>query len=266
MAPALSIDHVVAGVQDLEGTALHLRELGFLSSPRSELQSVGVANRLMLLAPADSACASFFELMQVTDRAVLHPAMAAMLDAPPAWRWLVLATRDAAASHALLAAQGLAMTAPVHVRREWTVAPGESVWPEFDVTFPAPIELPFNLCRYHNVSLYQRPDWMRHPNGATRLLSVWAISTEPRALAHRMARWFGSTASPAAGSDEVWVVAGRPTQLEIWTAPAFARAHGRVPVPAGYAGLRIQARGPRRLFDLAPWINGLIELREEGGA
>jgi hypothetical protein len=258
----MTIDHVVAHVADLDAAAARMAELGFTLSPRSDLDNVGVANHLVLFEPEDPTCASFFELMMPTRPAAgLHPAMAAVLGGPPAWRWFVLASADAHADHALLAAQGVDMSAPVHVRREWCIAPGESVWPEFDVTFPCGGVLPFNLCQYHDVRLYQRAEWMRHANGARRLQALVAVDDAAQASAERHARWLGSRAVPMGGG--VWRVEGSPTALELWPPGAFAERYAQPTALPGLRGILITARGLARCVPLQPLIEGFIEFVPE---
>lgn len=261
---SMTIDHVVAHVADLDAAAACIAKLGFTLSPRSDLDNVGVANHLVLFEPEDPACASFFELMMPT-RAVpqLHPAMAAVLSGPPAWRWFVLAAGDAMAEQRRLAGLGVAMSPPVHVRREWRLSADESVWPEFDVTFPCSEVLPFNLCHYHDVSLYQRQQWMRHANGASRLLAIVAVDDAPQATAERYARWLGSRASLREGG--VWRVEGSPTALELWPRRSFAEHHAPLQAQPGYRGIRVLASGPRRCVSLQPVLDGFIECVPSAG-
>ena len=253
---------MVAHVADLDAAAARMLDLGFTLSPRSDLANVGVANHLVLLPPSDPACASFFELMMSTVPAhSLHPSMAAVLTGPPAWRWLVLATADAHAAQRRLLAMGVKMGVPTHVRREWRIDADQSVWPEFDVTFPCDEALPFNLCQYHNVALYQRAEWLQHTNGANRLRAVVAVDAQAESTARRCAAWFGAEAMPlGAEGTGAWSVQCTPTSLEVWPPAAFAAHHPGGSVASGYAGIRVSAPGPRRLVWLAPQIEGFIEL------
>ena len=259
----MTIDHVVAHVADLDAAAARMAQLGFTLSPRSDLDNVGVANHLVLFEPEDPACASFFELMMPTrPLAQLHPAMAAVLGGPPAWRWFVLASGDAGEDHRRLAAQGVAMAPPVHVRREWRIGDSASVWPEFDVTFPCSETLPFNLCRYHNVELYQRAAWMRHANGARRLRALIAVDDAAQATAARYAGWLGSRATALDGG--VWRVEGSPTALELWPPRAFAERYAPLAAQPGLRGIRVSVvGGTRRCVPLQPLLDGLVEIVPE---
>jgi Glyoxalase-like domain len=259
---ALNIDHVVAHVKNLQQAAERIRDAGFTLSPRSDLTKVGVANHLVLFEPADPSCVSYFELMMPTaPLTTLHPSMSRVLDGGPAWRWLVLATRNAEASHQALVADGVKMPAPVHVRRQWIISPTESVWPEFDVTFPAEERLPFNLCQYHNVALYQRVEWMQHPNGARQLAAMIAVDPQPEATARQYARWFGSRVQQLPAG--AWRVTGHPTCLEIWPTDALAAHYGITAEKSAYVGIRVRYPGPRRVELLSPIIDGFIEFVDD---
>ncbi len=260
----LGIDHLVAHVRDLDRAAKRIREAGFTLSPRSDLTNVGVANHLILFEPADPSCASYFELMMPTAPLdTLHPSMSRVLTGHSGWRWLVLATKDAAAAHRALVGDAVKMPAPVHVRRQWIISPNESVWPEFDVTFPCDERLPFNLCQYHNVSLYQRAEWMQHQNGARQLKAMIAVDPTPEVTAHLYARWFGSRAQPLPTG--AWRVIGYPTCLEIWPTDALAAHYGVCAGATGYVGIRVSYPGPHRIELLAPVIEGFIEFVDARG-
>ena len=69
------------------------------------------------------------------------------------------------------------------------------VLPEFDVMLPVEAPLTFNCCRYYNVDLYLRPDWLRHENGAIRLCSVIAVARDPAAVAEPFGQLFGDLRS-----------------------------------------------------------------------
>lgn len=239
----LAVDHCVANTQDLEGSAEVLRRLGFVLSPRSDLDGVGVANHLILFEPHTSGCASFFEIMSPTRNASsLHPAMREVLQGPARLSWLVLASGDAKRSYAHVQAHGMHMPAPVRVKREWKID-GQSFWPEFDVTFPSQPDaqiVPFNLCQYHNVHLYHRSSWMQHANGARRLLAALAIVDDPEQSSRVYAQlWDAQSRMIAPG---IWRVSLGQTSLDFLSAPAWKRRYPDHPVRQGLAGLRLQVQ------------------------
>jgi hypothetical protein len=132
--------------------------------------------------------------------------MAKTLSGAEGIKSMVLVTPDIEPAREAIRAAGFAADAPFHVRREWVIAPGESVFPEFDVMLPVDTPLTFNCCRYYNVDLYLRPDWLKHENGATRLRSVIAVADDPAAVAEPLGRLFGDVRS---GPDSVRTSPGK---------------------------------------------------------
>jgi Glyoxalase-like domain len=246
----LALDHCVVSSNDLEADAALLRRLGFTLTPRSDLSAVGVANYLVLFPPKREDVASFMEIMAAQKPlADLHPAMAAVLSQAGLLRWVVLATPDCQASHTALAARGAHLSHPVHVKREWKISAEQSVWPEFDVTFPqsAGLPLPFNTCQYHNVSLYHRPAWLDHANGSVAMLSALAIAHDPQLVAEQYARYWGHVAQQVSAG--CWVVGTGATDLLVFSAQAAARYFAgltematTLDEPARFLGLRLASK------------------------
>jgi hypothetical protein len=240
----LEIDHCVANVTDLDAAAAFVRSAGFTLSPRSDLTAVGVANHLVLFDPPQPNCAAFFELMTTTQPTKLHPAMAQVLQGQARLSWLVMGSSHAQTSYEHLVQHGSAMPAPVHVKREWRLSQQESIWPEFDVTFPVQHPLPFNLCQYHNVELYHRAEWRQHANGARQLVAALAVAAQPEQLAHELARLWDMPAH-ALGAGH-WRVGGAAVGLELLS-PAHYRAMYNAEVPLNadlpaYAGLKLRCK------------------------
>jgi Glyoxalase-like domain len=246
----LALDHCVVASNDLEADAALLRRLGFTLTPRSDLSAVGVANYLVLFAPQREDVASFMEIMAVQKPlADLHPAMAAVLSQAGRLRWVVLATIDCQASHTALAARGAQLPTPVHVKREWKISAEQSVWPEFDVTFPqsAGLPLPFNTCQYHNVSLYHRPSWLDHANGSVAMLSALAIAHDPQLVAEQYSRYWGHVAQQVSAG--CWSVATGASDLLVFGKDSAARYFAGLPEmataldePARFVGLRLASK------------------------
>lgn len=239
--PIQAIDHLLTYVHDLDAAASLFRRMGFTLSPVSHIESMGIANHLVLMQPLSAGIANFIELMAAQDRGKLPPAMAELLSGREAIKSMVLATQDAAAAHAAIAHEGFAAAPPVHVRREWVVGAGESVYPEFDVILPFKAPLTFNCCRYFNVDLYLRPEWLKHPNGAQRLRAVLAVAGEPGRLAAMFGRLFEERAIDT--TDQASVASGGVELVML--SPATARdRHGvedAVPAEgARYLGYEIE--------------------------
>jgi hypothetical protein len=143
------------------------------------------------MTPPTRGFANYIELMTAHDRSRLPPVMARTLSDGEGIKSMVLGAPDIAAASAAIKQAGFATNEPFHVKREWVIGPGESVFPEFDVILPIEAPLVFNCCRYFNVDLYLRPEWLKHENGARRLRSVIAVADNPAAVAQSLGRLFG---------------------------------------------------------------------------
>jgi catechol 2,3-dioxygenase-like lactoylglutathione lyase family enzyme len=238
------IDHLLTYVADLDRAAAAYRRLGFALSPESDIEAMGIVNRLALFRPRQAGTANFIELMAARNRTKLPPVMAGVLSGAEGVKSMVMMTPDAHAAQEELVADGYPFASPVHVRREWVI-PGEgSVWPEFDVLLPIPAPLGFNACQYHTLDLYLRQDWQVHPNTAQHLLCVLAVADDVPATVAWYERLFGARARQQ--RDGGWHVTPGTTDLAIYSQDNFARcfpdAPGFEPLPAGgaaYRGYRI---------------------------
>lgn len=230
--PIDAIDHLLTYVHDLEGAASLFRRMGFTLSSVSHIDSMGISNYLVLMRPVASGFANFIELMAVQDQAKLPAAMTELLSGPQAIKSMVLGAADVNAAHAAIAKQGFSASAPIHVKREWIVGPDESVFPEFDVVLPFPSPLTFNCCRYFNVELYLRPEWLVHANTAKGIRSVLAVAKEPGVLVKRFSAIFGE--APSDDGDVARVACGG-VELVILSPDAARKKYGIDRMPAGEA-------------------------------
>ncbi|WJR80964.1 VOC family protein [Bradyrhizobium sp. NP1] len=202
--PIAEIDHLLTYVRDLDAAASLFRRMGFTLSPISRIEPMGISNHLVLMQPQTAGFANYIELMASHDRTRLPPAMVRTLSGEQGVKSMVLGARDAAAAHGVMTAAGFDAGQPVHVRRQWVIAPGESVFPEFDVILPVETPLAFNACRYYDVGLYLRPAWLSHANTARHLSGVFAIAADP-------ARWRDEFTRLFAGGQD-----GRPSPGQVW--------------------------------------------------
>jgi hypothetical protein len=200
------IDHLLTSVHNLDAAASLFRRMGFTLSPISRIESMGISNHLVLMTPPTPGFANYIELMTAHDPSHLPPPMVRTLSGAEGIKSMVLGASDIAKAQAAIKEVGFAAAAPFHVKREWVIGPGESVFPEFDVILPVEAPLTFNCCRYFNVELYLRPEWLKHENGAKRLRSVIAVAGDPAAVATPLGRIFGGTQG---GPDEMRTSPGR---------------------------------------------------------
>jgi hypothetical protein len=227
--PLADIDHLLTHVADIEQAAATYRSLGFTLTPPSRIEPMGIVNQLVLLTPATEGAASFIELMSAFDRPKLPPAMAGLLSGEERIKSMVMLSRDAGRSHAALTRLGYPFAPPIHVKREWRLSADEAIFPEFDVLLPVEAPLIFNACRYHNVELYLREEWRRHPNTAIGLDAIFAVASDPAGIAGQYARLFGC-AVEVLSLDHVSVAPARTT-LQILTPARFISLFG-FPSPA----------------------------------
>lgn len=242
------LDHLLTYVPDLDQATLAYERLGFQLTPPSDITAMGIVNRLALMQPRTPGSANFIELMSVKDASLLPGPMQSILSGAPGIKSMVMMSRDVPAAHTALTARGYPFAEPAHVRREWAI-PGEpSVWPEFDVLLPIPAPLAFNVCQYHNLELYLRPDWLKHPNGARHVLACLAVSPDPAATGAYFAELFGTQARDDGHGG--LAISPAATELVIYDAQAYAERYGHAPAaqdgPA-FAGYRIAVESLARL-------------------
>lgn len=231
------IDHLLTYVADPAEAAGLFARMGFTLSPVSRIDAMGITNYLVLMQPGHRGSANFVELMGSHDRASLPPPMARTLSGAQGIKSIVLHAPSAVAAHRALVELGFEAAPPTHVRREWVIAPGQSVFPEFDVILPVDAPLVFNACQYHDVDLYLRPEWLSHPNGAIRLSCVFAAADDPAAVAAPLARLFDCPVREQGGS---LLLTPGTVDLAIMT-PDQAAGRFRVPAAGGtrYLGYAI---------------------------
>ncbi len=233
------LDHLLTSVPALDQAAEVFARMGFRLTPISHLEPMGLANRLILMSPSGPGRANYIEIMAPYDRSRLAPAMASVLSGSPGTKSMVFASNDLEAFQQAAATAGFRITPPLHVRREWKI-PGEpSVFPEFDVILPVEAALRFNACRYYDLNLYLRPDWLQHPNGAVRVSTCFVVSDRPESLLP-YAQVFGRAAHSLAGG--AWCFPGGEIDLVALPAQLAQRRFGLAPPPAdpGFLGYEIK--------------------------
>lgn len=261
--PIREIDHLLTHVRDLDAAASTFRRMGFTLSPLSRIEAMGISNHLVLMQQGIPGFANYIELMSAHDRTRLPPPMAKVLSGPEGIKSMVLGTGDAVAAQKAMLKHGFAAAPPIHVKREWRIAPGQSVFPEFDVLMPVEAPLAFNACRYFNVDLYLRPEWLVHANGAQRVASVFAVAADADAVGRRYGDLFEAPTRQSA--DAVRTTPGR-VELEVMSAAAAARRFGlTLPEPreAAYLGYLVEVASLDVLRSCL--VAGKVACRDIGG-
>jgi hypothetical protein len=187
-----ALDHVVINVlRRMDEAADLFAALGFRLTPRGH-HSLGSVNHLMMTA------GPYLELVGLPETG---PQRQDVLDSPFGLNGLVVASRDADATHARLAAAGLAAGPPVAFTRPVTVD-GREETARFR-TVRVPVErFPAGRlyhCEHLTPDLVWRPEWLDHPNGFSGLDALTIESPAPEADAALYASASGAPAEAAGG-------------------------------------------------------------------
>ena len=224
MSGILDIDHLMLGVADPDAAATDFARLGFTVTPLSAMPQIGLANRCVLLTPAQPGRANYLELLDHDQRA--SPFMRALLGGGEGIKSLVLAADDMDAAVARFAACGAPPGAPLHIKRGWTLPDGEVLDLAFTVATPALDAPPVycNLCQHHTLHHYLRPEWRQHENGARSLVAVLVEADEPARVTDWYARLFERPPSVAIETRRVAGARARATGFAVSVADIEATA------------------------------------------
>ncbi len=260
----LCIDHLMTKVDSPREAGDWFERCGFSVTPYSEIDAMGLCNRLVLFDPGRPGLANFVELMGVLPDRPVQPAMNQLLAGPAGPRSMVMVSQDAHATRDELLRRGFA-PGPVHsVQREW-VLPGERLHLAFDVLLPMPAPLPFNVCRYHTLQHYLRPQWLKHPNGARSMAAVLGVVDDVAQAAQFYETLLGAPARDA-GPGHAVVVQG-PAALELLDAAAYARLTGSTVLrQPGLAGYRLRCDDARATAGWFERAGAAPAWREQAGA
>ena len=180
------LDHLIIGVQDLEGARARWARLGFTSTPRGRHVGWATANYCIMFAD------DYLELLGIVDPAAFTNGLDELLaERGEGLLGIALQSSDAAATAAAWQEAGLASAAAGSLMRLL-----ESEDPAVELRFANvmldPADRPgFNIfaCQHLTPEKLRRPAWLRHANGAVRIagLTVMADEVEPlAALAERL--------------------------------------------------------------------------------
>lgn len=180
------LDHLVICVRDLTQAAPDWQKLGFTLTPTG-VHPFGTSNRLAMFAD------NFLELLAVTDAAAVPPAAPGRFSFAAhnqdfvargeGMSMLALHSADAHADAAHFSAHHIRAYAPFDFGRDAMLPDGCSARVEFSLAFatdPAMPGIAFFTCQQrHPPELFWKPDYQRHPNGATRVIEVVMSAAEP---------------------------------------------------------------------------------------
>ncbi|MGU3544040.1 VOC family protein [Methylobacterium sp. A52T] len=204
-----ALDHVVINVlRRMDEAADLFAALGFRLTPRGH-HSLGSVNHLMMTA------GPYLELVGVPETG---PQRQDVLDSPFGLNGLVVASRDADATHARLAALGLAAGPPVAFSRPVTVDGREAAARFRTVRVPADRFPAGRLyhCEHLTPDLVWRPEWLDHPNGFSGIDALTIESPAPEADA---ALYAAASGAPAEASGDVRTLRLGETRVAIVPGP-----------------------------------------------
>ena len=205
------IDHVVIAVGDIDGAAADFERFGFTLTPRGR-HTTGSENNCVMFER------DYFELLGVP---VPHPVTRyyqEFLARGDGLAAIALATDDARGFHDELAADGIAVDAPVDFSRPVQLAQGTKD-AAFRITQLTPAGTPAGrlfACQHFTRDLVWRPEYLQHANQVTGLERVVAVAdaAQVQALAQTYANVFAAPPQPA----------------KIGAAPRFDVATGSAPL------------------------------------
>lgn len=200
------LDHLVICVRDLQQAALDWQKLGFTLTPTG-VHPFGTSNRLAMFAD------NFLELLAVTDAAAVPPAAPGRFSFAAhnqdfvargeGMSMLALHSADAHADAAHFSTHHIGAYAPFDFGRDATLPDGRSARVEFALAFatdPAMPGIAFFTCQQrHPPELFWKPDYQRHPNGATRVIEIVMSAPEPARHREFLERLMDSPAELAPG-------------------------------------------------------------------
>ncbi len=228
MAEPAQLDHAVINVRfEMDGAVEAFGRLGFLLTGRGH-HSLGSINHLMIFGN------DYLELLGLPPGGpAARPEIAA---APPGINALVLKTEDADATHAHLAALGLAGDPPKAFSRPLQLPQGE-----FPVKFRTVAVRPgvvpggrVYFCEHLTPELVWRPEWQTHPNGAAAIAEFVIVSADFQKEAKDFAQMLNSSVAELPGGGGSSTGASVPltgAQLTLLPPTAYAQRYGPLASP-----------------------------------
>lgn len=197
------IDHVVIMTRDLAAAASAWAACGFTCTPRA-VHPFGTANALIQMQ------GNFVELLEINDESKITRGddrrfsfAAHNLDflatRGEGMSMLVLASRDRDADLADWRAHGLHTYDPFDFERQATQPDGSTQRVAFSLAFTGDPALPglgFFTCQQHTPSVFWKPDYQTHANGAQRITSVTVTAPDEAASTSFLTRFSGGSGNP----------------------------------------------------------------------
>ena len=238
------IDHVLVAVRDLEAAEAGWARLGFALTPRGRHLGQGTANYCIMFAHDYLELLAFIEPDEHAERLA---AFLARREGPMAVAFAPAGTLEDAV--AALAALGLHPEPPRPLGRALDLPEG-TVTPRFALSGLPSDETPALdsfLCQHLTPELMRRPAWLRHPNGALGLRSLYVVAADTAPLLPAYDRLFGL--HEVTTTDALASVRAGPHRILFSTPDDFETMHPGVALPddfplPGIAALELAVARP----------------------
>lgn len=222
------IDHPVIAVRDMGKARAAYERLGFFVPPRGSHLEWGTGNWCIMFAD------DYLELRGIVDASRYTHGLENFLARREGLMGIAFATVGADRSHALLVASGLHPRPVVALSRNFELPEGW-VQPRFRLCFPDEAEVPglmsVVLCEHLTPELIRRPEFLAHPNGVRRVLSLTGVMADPPAAEAALARFLGPEAVRREGR-RLRLDCGRGQSVELLPADELGARHGPVRLEA----------------------------------
>lgn len=213
----LGLDHLIAAVRDLDAARDAYTRLGFTVAPRSRYPELRAFGHDILFSGGPA-----IELFAIDEQRPVNAHYAAFLRQREGLAAVALRTDDAAASAAVLTADGFATGAASELHHVEKAAEdiGEV---RFTIAPLEPKAVPggrFVLCQAHNPRPLPEAD---HANSAREVMALVVAADEPAVVAGTYARLFGSEVTAKGGdllvaTGDVPILVSTPARLHwAWT-------------------------------------------------
>lgn len=255
----VGLDHIVVTTRNLDAASAAWQKLGFTLSPRGTHSAhIGSANYTIVFGD------DYIELLGILNETAHNQLTVAFLKQREGIERAAFTTDDASAGIAELNARGIGGSGPVAFARPVELPGGGHSEARFNIFSWPPEEAPAGLrifaCQHLTPQTVWIPELQRHANGATRLLAVEIVSSDPHAAATMLSRLIDQ---PVESGDGGYRVASGGTRgdFRFYDAAAFAKRYPdsvRVGTPAeGAAALVLETDNAAKVRDIA----GIIEHR-----
>jgi Glyoxalase-like domain len=222
------LDHVVVMVAGIDAAQKAYEKLGFQVQPRGYHAKLGTANHLMTFER------DYFEILGIVEPSPFNAERREWLKSGGGLANVALATDGADVAYAAFAQAGLEPDQPLDFDRAVEVA-GRTEHAKFRTVRIPKTHMPvvgFFVCEHLTPQFVYRPEWAKHPNGASGIRGVIVIAEQPAHWIAELERYFGAGTARFDGEDLVVDTGTQP--IRYLTRGSYARRYpGVTPVRPG---------------------------------